>query len=75
MSAPVGPEVITTLTLHVGGGAIVADVLRFADGSAGVRLGNGGGVGHVLTGEQVGALRAMLGDVLGVMFSTQRRAA
>ena len=73
---PTGPEEYAELRLNVTPGAITATVLRFADHSARLRLATtGGAVGLVLDGEQVGALRAMLGDALGVMFTATRRPA
>lgn len=73
---PAGPATVEELVLHVGRGVITAAVLKFADGTVRLRLTEGGGdVGLVLDAPQIGALRAMLGDALGVMFTAERRAA
>jgi len=72
---PAGPETVASYMLEVDGGRILAEVLRFADGSTRLRLGSGDGTGHVLDFARIAALRIMLAKCLEEMATTERRAA
>ena len=76
LGMPRAPEELTRHSLNVGGHAITATVLRFADGAVRVRLCFGDEVvGVVLAPEHVSGLRLLLADVLGVLWTAQRRRA
>ncbi len=67
------PEVLSTISLAVVPGPLLASVLRFPDRTIRIRLGTETR-GYLLSPEQILGLRGLLADCLAVAFEAERNA-